>query len=293
MNNDKLLTAPGMNLLKLQRYQTHSQETLVRLGTQTWESAMFKGSLYDHDTPIDEFLNVYASQYDTVEYHASFFDAPSEREMSELRLQVEDVNKNFKFLPVIPRRISHEFPFGENLFDQKEFIEAIKKLGPHLGPCILRLPEVISPLQMRTLDKFYKHWPSDLAVAIQFTHADWYKKESFLNLVAKDLQGTNMSILIEDRIEAPVRFEKLLSSDHLVVRFFGRPGMNQDEERLAMWVYKLGEYRGFGVKNSHFVLYEQEEMCLGILRKMANSFGGNVRVPSSFDVNSKQMGFKF
>lgn len=265
----------------------------LHLGTQTWESAMYKGTLYDHDTPIDEFLKVYASQYDMVEFHGSFSEAPSIREMRELRKEVEDVNPTFKFLPVIPRRISHEFPFGENLFDQKEFIEAVKELGSHLGPCILRLPEVISPMQMKTLDKFYKSWPSDLHVAIQFTHADWYRKESFLNLVARDLDGSNISILIEDRIETPLRFEKLFSSPQIVVRFFGRPSLNRDKDRLSMWVYKLKEYRGYGVKNSYFVLYEQEEMCLGILREMANSIGGNIRVPQSFEVNSKQIGFSF
>lgn len=292
MNNEKL-TAPNMNLLKLQRYQSSNHDSLVRLGMQTWESAKFKGTLYDFDTPIDEFLNVYASQYDSVEFHESFFDLPSERKMEALRLKVENVNKNFKFCPVIPRRISHEFPLGENVFETKEFIESINQLGDHLGPCILRLPETLSPMQMRSLDKFFKVWPSDKRVAIQFTNLEWIKKPSFLNLVAKEIQGTLFSILIEDRIEHEIDFGKLVASDHLIVRFFGRPSMNQDEQRLAMWVYRLGEYKGYGVKNPYFFLYEQEEMCLSILRKMANSMGGNIRVPSSFDQNSKQMGFSF
>jgi len=290
---EKLLTAPNMNLLKLQRYQTTDMDSQIRLGTETWESALYKGTLYDHQAPIDEFLRAYAAQYDTVEYHASFQDVPSKREMRELRVEVSDVNPDFKFCPLVPRRISHEFPLGENKFDLQEFIEAIRELGPHLGPCILRLPETLSPLQMKSLDRFYKNWPEDLALAIHFTHLDWVKKESFLNLVARDLEGTNMSILLEDRIEAPLNFGRLLSSSHLVVRFFGRPNLNQDEQRLAMWVFKLGEYRGYGIKQSHFILYEQEEMCLKILQKMANSIGGNVRVPKSFDETSNQLGFSF
>lgn len=291
MNNDKL-EAPGMNLLKLQRYQHNFEDSLIRLGMRSWESAKLCGSLYDHGTPIDEYLKNYAAQYDSVEYHDSFLEIPSTRNMRELRAQVEKVNKNFKFCPVIPRRISHEFQLGENLFDLKEFLEAIDELGPHLGPCVLRLPETFSPLQMKHLDKFYKVWPKERPLAIQFTHDDWLRNPMFLTLVAKDLEGTNISILIEDRLDAPVNVSALLTTNHLIVRFFGRLS-EQDEARLAMWVYRLGEYRAYGIKNSFFFLYEHEEICLGLLKKMASSIGGNVKVPQTFDVNSRQMGFSF
>lgn len=291
MNNDKL-NAPGMNLLKLQRYQHSHEDTQTRLGMRSWESAKLCGSLYDHGTPIDEYLKNYAAQYDSVEYHDSFLDLPSESRMRALRAEVEDVNPNFQFLPVIPRRVSHEFALGENKFDLDDFILAIKELGPHLGPCILRLPETFSPMQMKQLDKFYEVWPKDKKVAIQFTHLDWFKNPMFMTLVAKDIEGTNISIVIEDRLEAPMDASKLLSSSHLIVRFFGRLS-EQDESRVAMWVYRLGEYKGYGVKHSYFTLYEHEEVCLNMLKKMAKSIGGNVRVPQSFDVNSKQMGFGF
>ncbi len=291
MNNDKL-EAPGMNLLKLQRYQHNFEDSLVRLGMRSWESAKLCGSLYDHGTPIDEYLKNYAAQYDSVEYHDSFLDIPSPRKMRELRAEVEEVNKNFKFCPVIPRRVSHEFQLGENLFDLKEFLEAVDELGPHLGPCILRLPETFSPLQMKHLDKFYKVWTKERQLAIQFTHADWFRNPMFLSLVAKELEGTNISILIEDRLDAPANASSLLTSSHLIVRFHGRLS-DHDEARLAMWVYRLGEYRAYGVKNSFFFLYEHEEVCLGLLKKMACSIGGHVKIPQSFDMNSKQTGFSF
>ena len=292
MNHEKL-NAPNWNLLKLQRYQQDDHEARVRLGMPSWESMKLKGTLYDHDTPANEFLKMYAAQFDAVEYHDSFHDVPSERKMKELSHEVSLINKNFRFCPVIPRRISHEFKLGENHFDLKEFLESVAHLEHHLGPCILRLPETFSPMQMRLLDNFYKVWPSDKELAIHFTHADWYRKFEFMNLVAKDIQGSRISILIDDRIEQPVDSGRLIGSDHLIVRFHGRPGLNQDDQRLAMWIYKLGEYKGYSVKNPYFFLYEQEEMCLSILKKMSNSMGGNVRVPESFDMNSKQMGFKF
>lgn len=292
MNKEKL-EAKNWNLLKLQRYQQNNHDALVRLGMPTWESAKLRGTLYDFDTPIDEFLKSYAAQYDAVEYHESFVEVPSERKMEALRREVETVNKNFRFCPVIPRRVSHEFELGENKFDLEEFFQSVGHLGPHLGPCILRLPETFSPQSLKPLFRFLKLWPTETNLAIQVTHAEWFRKGEYLKSLHKDINGGPFSILIEDRIELPINAEKLLSSNHLIVRFFGRPNLNQDDQRLAMWVYKLGEYKAYGIKNSFFFLYEQEEMCLSTLKKMANAMGGNVRIPSSFDVNSKQMGFSF
>jgi uncharacterized protein YecE (DUF72 family) len=114
---------------------------------RSWEIAKLCGSLYDHGPPINEYLKNYAAQYDSVEYHDSFLDIPSRNTMRALRAEVEKVNHHFQFCPVIPRRISHEFNLGEKLFDLKEFLDAIHELGPHLGPCILGLPETLSPLQ--------------------------------------------------------------------------------------------------------------------------------------------------
>lgn len=291
--SEKNLVAKNMNLLKLQRYQEANHDAYTRIGMPTWESVKLKGTLYDFDTPIDEFLSVYASQYDVVELYETFQEIPSERRLTLLRHEVEEVNQNFRFLPFIPRRISHEFPWGENHYDMKEFLGSISQLGIHLGPCILRLPETFSPGQWKSLEKFFKTWPSDKRLALLFTHVEWFKKIEALKAVHNMIQGTPVSILLEDRIELPLDSVKLLAGDHLIVRFFGRPELLQDEDRLAMWVYRLGEYKGYGIKDSYFILYEQEERCLNLLRKMANSMGGNVRVPESFDQNSKQMNFDF
>lgn len=290
--SDKL-NAPNWNLLKLQRYQQMGDDSLVRLGTETWESARFKGTLYDHDTPIDEFLGMYAAQFDTVEYQATFFDIPSERRMEELRKKVEGINNDFRFCPVVPRRISHEFEWGENPYDMEEFISSMKVLGNHLGPCILRLPETFAPEMWQKIFRFFKLWPSDWPLALHLTHAEWFRKIPVWKNLLKEIQGSRFSILIEDKMEWELHPEKFLTSDHLVVRFFGRASLGQDDQRMAMWIYKLGEFRGYGVKHSYFFLREQEEMCLSMLRKMARETGGRTRVPESFDVNSKQLGFKF
>lgn len=286
------LTAKNMNLLKLQRYQQHKDESSVRLGLPTWESAKLQGTLYDFETPIEEFLKIYSSQFDCVEYHQSFSDLPYESEMRKLK-EIVQHNVNFRLCPVIPRRVSHEFTLGENYFDMKEFLHTVSILTNNLGPIILRLPETLAPEAWASVVRFVKRFPAEKRVAVHLTHAEWFKKTNCLFSLVEGLKGTVGSILIDDDYTVPLPVERLLCGDQLLVRFHGRPKIGQDEDRLAMWVYKLGEYKGYGIKNSYFFLYEEDEMCLPILKKMANSIGGEVRVPEKFDVNSNQTSFSF
>ncbi len=263
-------------------------EGRAHLGLPTWESALLQGTLYDHRCPIKEFLITYASQFDAVELQQTFTDLPYESEMEALREVVEEVNGNFRFCPLIPRRVSHEFPLGDNYHDMREFLAAVGHLGKHLGPIVLRLPETFQPENWKAIVRFARRCPKEKRFVVHLTHMDWYKKTECLIPLVEALKETTMNIMIEDNQSHDFPTEKLLGGDHLMVRFKGRQSP-QDEQRLAMWVYKLGEYKGYGIKNSYFFLYEQEEMCLEILRKMATSMGGNVHVPEPFDENADQL----
>lgn len=263
------------------------KKQLLRLGLPTWESHKLRGTLYDYHSPIQDFLKIYSAQFDAVELHQSFHEiarADWEKMTDEVR-----ENKNFRFYPMIPRRISHESTLGENYFELKEFLDGLSSFGSHLGTSILRLPETFAPSSWKMLLRFLTKLPTDKRFAVHLTHMDWSKGEHIHYLV-RALQGSPISILIEDNYTLSLPVERLLSTDQLIVRFFARPGLAHDEQRLAMWVHKLAQYQDFGVKEAAFFLYEQEEMCLGILRKMADSLG-QVRIPQKFDANAEQISF--
>ncbi len=265
---------------------------MIHLGLPTWESALLQGTLYDYRTPIHEFLSLYASQFDAVELSSTFNDMPYESEVQKLREVVEVVNPDFKFCPIIPRRVSHEFPLGENYHDMKEFLETLSFLGPHLGTVVLRLPETFQPENWKTILRFARRCPKDKRFAVHLTHMDWYKKIECLLPLVHALKETPMNILIEDNQTHDFQTEKLLGGDHLMIRFRGRQSP-LDEQRLAMWVDKLGKFKGYGIHSAHFFLYEEEEMCLGILRKIATSVGGKVRIPEMYDENADQRSLPF
>lgn len=265
----------------------------IHLGLPTWNTAMLRGTLYDHRCPIEEFLSQYATQFDGVELLETFTDLPYESDMRALREIVEGVNPHFRFCPTIPRRVSHEFPLGDNYHDMREFLAAVGQLGAHLGPIVLRLPETLGPENWQTVVRFARRCPKGKRFVVHLTHADWFKKHELVFSLAEGLKDTPMNILIEDHLTLDFPFHKIVHGDHVMIRFKARSRPDIDDQRLAVWVYRLGELKGMGMKNTYFFLYEQEEMCLSVLRKMANSIRGEVKVPEKFDENADQLGFNF
>jgi uncharacterized protein YecE (DUF72 family) len=288
------LNAKTWNLAKIQRYQLHEENDQIRLGLGSWMNIKYRGTIYDPKCAPEEFLKTYASQFDSVELGSTFHVIQSLEQVDDWVRDVREVNGNFRFCPKIPRVISHEQDITQNSQNLEYFISTVRGFKETLGTCVLQLPESFGVSSLAALRLFLKLWPSDLKLALEFRHQEWMEKHSPLVKLSQELQGSHVTFVVTDVLNAPQIAQHLhLTSDHVMIRFMARSKSQMDEQRLALWVYRLGEFKGYGVKNSYFFLHEQEEMCLGILKKMANSLGSNVKVPKEYDRNAGQMELGF
>lgn len=287
----ELLQTKNMNLLKLQRYQQHREGVKIKLGLLSWESEKLRGTLYDEDTPPSEFLSLYSKQFDVVEYQDSFLEVPSEKQIEKMRQQVKE-NKDFTFCPYVPRKMSHEAMLNVSTEELKSYFERLEGLRQHLGPCLLKLPEVFGVKEMNRLIQFLEKVPEGKSLTIQFTNPEWAKDLKFIQQLIRTIKNEKIGILIKDDAGLSAPLEKLICGENLMIRYEGSSQLQKDEHALAMWVYRLAEYQAYNIKMSYFFLDEQEEMSLNIMKKMANSIGG-IRVPQKYDLNARQGSFNF
>lgn len=273
------------NFAKLQRYQLQEQAAMIRLGLKTWNENKLRGTIYDLKSPEGDFLSLYAAQYDTVELHSTFIEPPNPHDVSRWKKKVEGVNPNFRFCPIIPRIISHETGLSTQTSHLNKLLYSLECFDQFLGACILQLPETFSPSSISSLKKFLEQWPQELQILIDFRHKGWFEQKTLMNSVIKK----NVGVFITDDIGLEKRYERYITGESLGVRFIGREKLGGDDQRLALWVYRMNELGAMGVRNSYFFLYEQEEMCLGILERMANSIGGATRIPKDYNVQSDQL----
>ena len=218
MRDNEKINLKQWNFTKLQRYQLQNEAASIRIGLKTWDDHLLKGTIYDEKSLPQDYLSLYAAQYDTVELHETFSEMPSPYDTDKWKRKVEKTNPNFRFCPIVPRVISHETNLSTQTKHLTNFLYALEGFDIHLGSCILQLAETFSPAGLPILKNFISQWPKEVRLMIDFRHKEWFlNKNIFSELLKK-----NIGIFITDDIGLEKRHDRFITGDNLGVRFIGR-----------------------------------------------------------------------
>jgi uncharacterized protein YecE (DUF72 family) len=106
----------------------------IRLGTSSWTGEGWVGSFYPANTEPQDFLPIYAREFDTVEIDSTFYRIPSAKTVEQWR---ERTPKGFIFSAKLPQRITHEKMFLDAEDDLKAFVKVMDLLDDKLGPLLV------------------------------------------------------------------------------------------------------------------------------------------------------------
>src|SRR6185295_14569204 len=70
--------------------------------------------------------------------------------------------------------ISHEGTLKEYIDRAHGFVDVMRQLGIRLGPMFLQLPPRYSPKLFGDLQAFLTKWPSEVKLAVEVRHLDWF-----------------------------------------------------------------------------------------------------------------------
>lgn len=107
--------------------------TTIRIGTSGWSYDDWVGPFYPAGTGTGDYLNYYASQWDTVEVDSTFYRPPSRRMVQGWAARTPP---GFTFALKIPNTITHEKVLVGCEADMEGFIEAVAPLEQKLR-CLL------------------------------------------------------------------------------------------------------------------------------------------------------------
>jgi uncharacterized protein YecE (DUF72 family) len=110
---------------------------VVRIGTSGWSYPSWVGPFYPAGTSPARMLGVYASQFDTVEAHATYRRLPT---AAALARWVDTVPSGFRFAPKAHMGITHRRDLDGVEDRVAAFLAAVAALGPTLGPVLCSLP---------------------------------------------------------------------------------------------------------------------------------------------------------
>ena len=233
----------------------------IRIGTQGWNYSAWVGALYPLGTRQQDYLEIYARAFDTVEVDSTFYAVPAAK---TVRGWAERTPDDFLFSLKLPREITHERRLSDARPVLDEFTDACRELGPKLGPLLIQLGPDFGIAELPALQAFLPLLPNDLRFAIEFRQAGWVR-ENVLEL----LRAYGVALAVSDgrwmSRETVTDLATRPTADFLYVRWMGANRDITDYSRVQFdrsqaideWAATLGPLPDQGITvlgyfNNHF-----------------------------------------
>jgi len=229
----------------------------IFFGCPVWSYKGWVGNFYPKGTKPADFLREYAKRVTTIEGNTTFYAVPSQKTIAGW---VEETPEIFRFCPKVPKVISHEGKLTDNIDRAHAFVDVMKQLGIRLGPMFLQLPPRFSPKLIGDLEAFLSAWTSDVRLAVEVRHLDWFESphdEALDQLLAhhnmarvtidtrpirslagdQSLAGSTYESLLEARERKPdVPVVPKRTTDFVFIRYIGHPKLDQNLALIDEWV---------------------------------------------------------
>lgn len=144
------------------------------LGCPMWGNRSWVGSVIRSGIKASEYLQDYATALNTVEGNTTFYAVPKPE---TVRMWREHAPPDFRFCFKFPRQISHDLGLRHCERETEAFLEAMRPLGPRLGPFFLQLPPHFDHLDR--LSQFLRWLPKDFSFAVEVRHPSFFDKGPF------------------------------------------------------------------------------------------------------------------
>jgi len=229
---------------------------MLYVGCPIWSFKGWVGNFYSKGAKPAEFLFQYARRLTNVEGNTTFYAVPSKQTIESW---VEQMPETFRFCPKVPKAISHEGRLADNIDKAMGFVDVMRQLGTRLGPMFLQLPPRFSPSLLADLKAFLSAWTSDVRLAVEVRHLDWFDSPndealdgllSEHNMARVTIDTRPIRSLQGDKVLAGSSYESLLearerkpdvpvvpkrTSDFVFVRYIGHPDMEINRPFIEEW----------------------------------------------------------
>jgi uncharacterized protein YecE (DUF72 family) len=141
------------------------------LGGPFWSFNEWKGSFYSKKASQDQFLEQYASVFNTVEAGSTFYAFPKAESVKKWRAAVPD---SFRFIFKIPKLITHQLKLQNCQKELGEFLTLMEPVVEVTGMFQIQLSPGFSADYFTELEKFLEKWPQEIPAAVEVRHKSFF-----------------------------------------------------------------------------------------------------------------------
>ena len=224
----------------------------LHVGCAMWSYPPWQGRFLPRSLSPRDRLSAYATWCNAVEGNTTFYATPAR---DTVKSWAEQTTPGFRFLPKLPRTVTHERRLADADEPLSAFLAAIEPLGPRAHAIWIQLPPSFSPSDLGALAGFLGRLPGDHQYCVEVRHRAFFEDpraeqglERALALVGAEWLTFDTTALFDG---SPVsaaereawtkkprlpRRERALTS-HPVVRYLGR---DDTARTVAGWQPWLG-----------------------------------------------------
>ncbi len=226
------------------------------IGCPMWGYKEWVGNFFPARTPSSDFLRIYSRKLNVVEGNTIFYALPPSETIARW---CQETPPTFRICPKVSRNISHEARLEDSRDKTLFFVARMRELGTRLGPIFLQLPPSFGPTQLPQLEAFLNYWPTDVRLAVEVRHSDFYKERHALALnnllnqhkVARVMMdtrpirigSTEEQQILQARERKPnLPLQIATTTDFVFLRYIGHPRAEVNEPLLDEWAQQIGQW---------------------------------------------------
>jgi len=262
----------------------------VWVGSARWGERDLVGKIYPPKTPTKDYLSHYSRHFSTIELNSTHYQLPSVEQVNQWK---EKADKTFTFCPKLPQSISHQADFGRGIYATEQLALALSAFGTQLGLPFMQLPPSFHPQIGKSLFSYLAQWPSDIPLAIEFRHPDWFSQGRIRDRAFDLLEDMNLSTVITDTAGRRDVVHMRLTSSSVIIRFVGNSLHHTDYLRIDTWVDRIKQWIAQGVQEVYFIVHQpQEALCVDLsiylVRRLNQACGLGLSVPQPLSLGHQQ-----
>lgn len=249
----------------------------IYVGCAKWNKTELKG-FYPKGTK-DE-LEYYSRQFNAIELNATFYRIFPPNIFESW---YDKTPEGFKFFPKLFKEISHwkRLKGVEKVVD--DYLYSAANLKEKLGTVFLQMHNNFAPKDFDRVEAFVKGWPSEIPLAIEFRHTDWYNDTSVAERLYDLLETHNISNVIVDTAGRRDLMHMRLTTPKAFIRYVGA-NHESDYTRLDEWVERIKEWQEQGIAEIDFFVHqniERESPLLSayFIKKLNEKLGTDLKIP--------------
>ena len=245
--NEKVLQVPLI---------PNNKSLITKIGCPVWSNKDWLGKIYPQNAKTQDFLKLYAKQFNTIELNVTHYQIPSDNTINHW---LDETNPNFTFCTKFPQVISHDKMLQNTEDLTFEFCTQIMKLGRNLGLPFLQLAPYFTPRQFKILEKYLELLPSELKIAVEFRHEDWFKNEAIWQETLQMLHDYGHATVITDVSGRRDVVHQSLSVPKAFIRWIGNEHPS-DYQRIDEWVQRIKTWIENGLQELWLFVHVNENI---------------------------------